>query len=33
MNWTLADLLDVPQHIYDELIAYLEDEQRRLAVR
>lgn len=29
MGWTWADLQDVPQAIYDELIAYLVDEQTR----
>lgn len=31
MGWTWADLQDVPQAVYDELIAYLVDEQKRTA--
>ena len=33
MGWTWADLQDVPQSIYDELIAYLVDEQQRSSRR
>lgn len=33
MNWTWADLQDVPQYVYDALIAYLTDEQARAARR
>jgi hypothetical protein len=29
MGWTWDDLQSVPQHVYDELIAYLVDEQTR----
>lgn len=29
MGWTWRDLQDVPQAVYDELIAYLVDEQQR----
>lgn len=29
MGWTWDDLQDVPQPIYDELIAYLDDEQKQ----
>jgi Ulp1 family protease len=31
MGWTWDDLQEVPQPIYDELIAYLVDEQDRTA--
>jgi len=31
MGWTWDDLQEVPQHVYDELIAYLVDEQQRHA--
>jgi Ulp1 family protease len=33
MNWTWDDLQDLPQPVYDELIAYLVDEQSREARR
>ena len=33
MGWTWTDVQDVPQPIYDELIAYLVDEQARTARR
>jgi hypothetical protein len=33
MNWTWDDLQDVPQPIYDELLAYLDDEHARQARR
>lgn len=33
MGWTWTDLQDVPQAVYDELIAYLTDEQARAARR
>lgn len=33
MNWTWDDLQDLPQPIYDELIAYLVDEQKQAARR
>ncbi len=33
MGWTWDDLQDVPQPVYDELIAYLVDEQERAASR
>jgi len=33
MGWTWADLQDVPQAVYDELIAYLCEEQARAARR
>lgn len=29
MGWTWTDLQDVPQAVYDELIAYLLEEQAR----
>jgi len=29
MGWTWDDLQDVPQSVYDELIAYLDDEQKQ----
>jgi len=31
MNWTWDDVQELPQPIYDELIAYLLDEQSRTA--
>jgi len=31
MNWTWDELQDLPQPIYDELIAYLVEEQQRAA--
>lgn len=33
MGWTWGDVQDVPQHVYDELVAYLVDEQQRLSRR
>jgi hypothetical protein len=33
MGWTWTDLQDVPQHVYDALIAYLSDEAARAARR
>jgi Ulp1 family protease len=33
MGWTWDDLQDVPQPVYDELIAYLVDEQARTDAR
>lgn len=33
MGWTWGDLQDVPQSVYDELIAYLVDEQARTEQR
>jgi Ulp1 family protease len=33
MGWTWDDLQDVPQPVYDELIAYLVDEQEKAARR
>jgi hypothetical protein len=33
MGWTWTDLQDVPQGVYDELIAYLVDEQARTTRR
>ena len=31
MGWTWDDLLDLPQPVYDELIAYLDDEHKSAA--
>ena len=31
MHWTWPELQDVPQPVYDELIAYLTDESTRTA--
>ena len=31
MGWTWDDLQEIPQHVYDELIAYLDDEQKSAA--
>jgi len=28
MGWTWDDLQEIPQHVYDELIAYLDDEEK-----
>ena len=28
MGWTWDDLQEIPQHVYDELIAYLDDEHK-----
>lgn len=33
MGWTWDDLQDVPQPVYDELIAYLMDEEKQHARR
>jgi len=33
MGWTWADVQDVPQYVYDELVRYLTDEQQRTARR
>ena len=33
MNWSWTELQDVPQSVYDELIAYLVDEQAQQARR
>jgi len=33
MGWSWEEVQDVPQYVYDELIAYLVDEQSRQARR
>ena len=33
MGWTWDDVQDLPQPVYDELVAYLVDEQARAARR
>jgi len=33
MGWTWDDVQDLPQPVYDELVAYLLDEQARAARR
>ena len=33
MSWTLDDVRDLPQHEYDELVAYAVDESHRAARR
>jgi len=33
MNWSWSDLEDVPQPVYDELIAVLQEEQQQAARR
>lgn len=33
MGWTYADLEELPDAVYDELLEYLQDEERRLSRR
>jgi len=33
MGWTYADLEDLPDAVYDELLEYLQDEERRVSRR